>query len=70
MSVNTVTEEDAEQPKGLLGMVERLGNKVPPPALMFGYLILIVIVLSWLLSLFGVSITEDVAVPVTDGVTQ
>ena len=35
MSVNTVTEEDAEQPKGLLGMVERLGNKVPPPALMF-----------------------------------
>ena len=70
MSANTVTEEDAEQPKGLLGMVERLGNKVPPPALMFGYLILIVIVLSWLLSLFGVSITEDVAVPVTDGVTQ
>ena len=70
MSANTITEEDAEQPKGLLGMVERLGNKVPPPALMFGYLILIVIVLSWLLSLFGVSITEDVAVPVTDGVTQ
>ena len=70
MSANTITEQDAEQPKGLLGMVERLGNKVPPPALMFGYLILIVIVLSWLLSLFGVSITEDVAVPVTDGVTQ
>lgn len=70
MSANTITEQDAEQPKGLLGMVKRLGNKVPPPALMFGYLILIVIVLSWLLSLFGVSITEDVAVPVTDGVTQ
>ena len=70
MSANTITEQDAEQPKGLLGMVERLGNKVPPPALMFGYLIVIVIVLSWLLSLFGVSITEDVAVPVTDGVTQ
>ena len=35
MSANTITEQDAEQPKGLLGMVERLGNKVPPPALMF-----------------------------------
>ena len=31
MSVNTVTEEDAEQPKGLLGMVERLGNKCRRP---------------------------------------
>lgn len=70
MSANTVTEEDDEQPKGLLGVVERLGNKVPPPALMFGYLILIVIILSWLLSLFGVSITEEIAVPVSDGVVQ
>jgi len=53
-----------EQPKGLLGAVERIGNKVPHPVLMFGYLIVFVIVLSWALSLAGVSITEQVAVPV------
>ncbi|WP_197509884.1 AbgT family transporter [Tessaracoccus coleopterorum] len=44
--------------------MERIGNKVPHPVLMFGYLIVFVIVLSWALSLAGVSITEQVAVPV------
>lgn len=60
-------EEIEEAPKGLLGAVERIGNKVPHPALMFGYLILLVIVLSWGLALAGVSVTEDVAVPVVPG---
>ena len=51
--------EDVEAaPGGLLGAVERIGNKVPHPVLMFGYLILLVIVLSWGLSLAGVSVTE------------
>ena len=50
--------------KGMLAAIERIGNKVPPPALMFAYLIVLVMVLSWGLSLAGVSVTEQVAVPV------
>ena len=56
-----------EKASGLLGAVERIGNKVPHPVLMFGYLILLVIVLSWGLSLAGVSVTEQVAVPIAEG---
>ncbi len=52
--------------KGLLGTIERVGNKVPHPVLMFLYLIILVIVLSWVLSLAGVSVTEQIAVPVSD----
>jgi aminobenzoyl-glutamate transport protein len=53
----------------LLDTVERVGNKVPHPVLMFSYLILGVIVLSAILSLLDVSITEQVAVPVPVEVT-
>ncbi len=49
---------------GFLGVVERVGNKVPHPVLMFFYLIIGVIVLSAILSLLGVSVTEEVAVPI------
>jgi aminobenzoyl-glutamate transport protein len=48
----------------LLDTVERVGNKVPHPVLMFAYLIGGIIVLSAVLSLMGVSVTEEVAVPV------
>ncbi len=50
----------------LLNTVERVGNKVPHPVLMFFYLIIGVIVLSALLALLGVSVTEqpEAAVPV------
>lgn len=56
----------AEAPKqsGFLGAVERIGNKVPHPVLMFLYLIIGVIILSAVLSLLGVSVTEQIAVPV------
>jgi len=64
------TEEDEVAQSGLLGAVERIGNKVPHPVLMFGYLIILVIGLSWILSMFGVSITENVAVPVDTTVTS
>ena len=47
----------------LLDGVERVGNKVPHPVLMFFYLILLVIVLSSILGWLGVSITEEIAVP-------
>ncbi|NTU86122.1 MAG: AbgT family transporter, partial [Chloroflexales bacterium] len=47
----------------LLDGIERVGNKVPHPVLMFLYLIGGVIVLSAILALLGVSVTEQVAVP-------
>jgi aminobenzoyl-glutamate transport protein len=48
----------------LLDGVERVGNKVPHPVLMFAYLILLIIVLSSILGWLGVSITDEIAVPV------
>src|SRR5262245_61755386 len=49
---------------GFLGLVGRVGNKVPHPVMMFLYLIIGVIIFSAVLSLLGVSVTEEVAVPV------
>ncbi len=48
----------------MLDGVERVGNKVPHPVLMFLYLIIFIIVLSHILYLFDVSSTEEIAVPV------
>jgi aminobenzoyl-glutamate transport protein len=47
----------------MLNAIERLGNKVPHPVLMFLYLIIIVIVLSHVLFLLDVSVTDTIAVP-------
>jgi aminobenzoyl-glutamate transport protein len=49
---------------GLLGTIERIGNKVPHPVLMFLYLIIGVVVLSHVLYLLNVSVTDTIAVPV------
>jgi aminobenzoyl-glutamate transport protein len=48
----------------LLDGIERLGNRVPHPVIMFLYLIAGIAVLSAFLSLFDISVTEDIAVPV------
>ncbi len=48
----------------LLDGIEKAGNRVPHPVIMFLYLIAFVAVLSTVLALFGVSVTEEVAVPV------
>jgi aminobenzoyl-glutamate transport protein len=48
----------------MLDGIERLGNKVPHPVLMFLYLIIFIVVLSHVLYLFGISATELIAVPV------
>ncbi|HEV8194083.1 MAG TPA: AbgT family transporter, partial [Ktedonobacterales bacterium] len=48
----------------LLDGIERLGNKVPHPVLMFLYLIIGVIVLSQILAFAGVSVTEQITEPV------
>jgi aminobenzoyl-glutamate transport protein len=69
-----MTTATAPEPAGasltqrLLDGVERVGNKVPHPALMFLYLIIGVIVLSAVLAWLDVSVTEQVAVPVPIGV--
>jgi len=54
----------------LLDGIETLGNKVPHPVLMFVYLIVFVIVLSTILQLLGVSVTEQVLEPVPIPVTH
>ncbi len=55
----------ANEKKGsMLDVIEKLGNKVPHPVLMFLYLIIIVIVLSHIMHLLGVSVTEQIAVEV------
>ncbi len=48
----------------MLDGVERLGNKVPHPVLMFLYLIGFVIILSQILAWFDVGVTELIAEPV------
>ena len=48
----------------VLDGIERVGNKVPHPVLMFLYLIAFIIVLSHVLYMFGVSVTSEVAAPV------
>lgn len=63
MSDTTPNVQDEATTKGLLGTIERVGNKVPHPVLMFAYLILLVIGLSWVLNLVGWSVTEQIAVP-------
>jgi aminobenzoyl-glutamate transport protein len=63
---NAKTEETGKKPlsERLLDGIERVGNKVPHPVLMFLYLIIIVVVLSQILAMMGVSVTEEIAVPV------
>lgn len=48
----------------VLDWIERVGNKVPNPTIMFVYLIGVVALLSAVLSWAGVSVTDELAVPV------
>ena len=52
--------------KRMLDLVEKVGNKVPHPAMIFLFLMAVVIVLSHILYLFGTSVTQQVVDPVTD----
>ena len=54
----------------MLDGIERVGNKVPHPVLMFLYLIAFIIVLSHILYMMGVSVTSEVAAPVPAQVVQ
>ncbi len=62
MSASTA---EPKKSSGWLGAIERIGNKVPHPVLMFLYLIIGVIVLSAILDWANVSVTEQIAVPVS-----
>lgn len=50
--------------KGFLNWIEKVGNAVPNPTIMFVYLIGVVAVLSAILAWVGVSVTDDVVTPV------
>ncbi len=63
---NSASAGDKTLSQRLLDGIERVGNKVPHPVLMFLYLIIIIVGLSHVLYLFDVSVTEDIAVPVTE----
>jgi aminobenzoyl-glutamate transport protein len=70
MTAQTGAEQRKRSPiDKLLDTVERVGNKVPHPVLMFLYLMIGVILLSTILSFFGISVTEQIAVPVPVEVT-
>jgi aminobenzoyl-glutamate transport protein len=63
---------DAADPAGakrgfterMLDGIEKAGNKVPHPVIMFLYLIAFIAILSTVLGLFDISVTEEVAIPV------
>jgi aminobenzoyl-glutamate transport protein len=55
---------------GWLDRIERLGNKVPHPAIIFAGLCVLVILLSAVLSLLNVSVTYEVAEPAPVQVTE
>ena len=69
-----MTEMTAEPPQHtalgrVLDVIERTGNKVPHPVMMFLYLIIGVVVLSAILGFAGVSVTDEIAVPDAHPVT-
>ncbi len=53
-----------------LDTIERIGNKVPHPVMMFLYLIVLVIVVSQVLDWLDVSVTDTIAVPAPIAVTE
>ena len=66
-----MAEQVAPAPAGnlterLLNGVERVGNKVPHPVMMFLYLIVFIIVISSVLDLLDVSVTDSIAVAVPE----
>ena len=53
------------QKTSMLDRIESIGNKIPHPVMMFLYLIIFIAVLSHVLYLFDVTVTEEIAVPVS-----
>ena len=49
------TTQAKNQTGGILGLIERVGNKLPDPTTLFVVLAFLVIIISWICSLAGVS---------------
>ena len=49
------SESVAEQQRGILGAIERVGNRLPDPVFLFGYLIIGLIAISVISAWLGVS---------------
>ena len=60
------TQTDNGILKRALDVVEKVGNKVPHPAMIFLFLMIVVIALSHVLHLTGASVTQQVIDPQTD----
>ena len=65
MEATTLAEKKPFSERMLDG-IEKAGNKVPHPVMMFVYLIIFIAVLSAILSWIGVTVTEEIAVPVPE----
>ncbi|MGD9958445.1 AbgT family transporter [Nocardioides sp.] len=68
--MSAAAAEDQSASSGFLGWIERVGNKVPHPAIIFLGLIVGVIVLSAVLAWADVSVTTEVAEPESTTVSQ
>jgi aminobenzoyl-glutamate transport protein len=67
ISIGSPTKSRSER---MLDGVEKVGNKVPHPVIMFLYLIAFIAILSTVLAALDVGVTETVAVPVPTQVLQ
>ena len=63
MTAATATAPQHTAMGRLLDVIERGGNRVPHPVMMFLYLIIGVVLLSGLLAFAGVSVTDEIVVP-------
>jgi aminobenzoyl-glutamate transport protein len=70
MSAANAADEPGGSTGGILGWIERVGNKVPHPVIIFLALIVIVWVLSAILAFFNVGITEEVLVPASPEIVK
>lgn len=66
----TIAENGNASTGGFLGLIEKLGNKVPHPVVLFLFLIAIVIVLSQILYMLDVDVTAEIAQPIPEPVGQ
>jgi aminobenzoyl-glutamate transport protein len=70
MSAASATADGGSQGGGFLALIEKLGNKVPHPVILFLFLIAIIIVLSQILYMLDVDVTAEIAEPIPEPVEQ
>lgn len=63
-ATQATVENEPTRMERVLDSIERIGNKVPNPVLMFLYLIAFIFIISTILEWIGVSVTETIAEPV------